>query len=185
MKNFIRILRGIFFCFTKGPTLYRSISVLFLIIRVVFLPMLLPNAFEPVVNYFLIQCHFPNWLYQIVIRLILLAIDALFLSNLMYAISYITTGNFYESRSRYEVGSAFYMVCYLVYSVILVLLIRFFYWWVILLCMLSYVAVCAGLYVAAYFQKTLPDNWIGRLILHIIAFVVSLVIIILIAVFAF
>lgn len=185
MKNIKRIFKAIFKCFTEGPTLYRVTSLIFLIARVALLPILLPNAFEPIVSFFLVQAHFPKWLYEILIRLILLVIDALFLSNFMYAISYITVGNFYKSGTVYEYGSASYFICYTVYNVILILLIRYFVWWVILLCMLGYVLVCAGLYVAAYFQRSLPDEWFGRLLLHIICFVVALVVIILIAVFIF
>lgn len=182
MKNIKRIFKSIFKCFTEGPTLYRVTSIIFLIARVLFLPILLPHAFEPIVAFMLLKAHFPKWLYEILIRLILLAIDSLFLSNFMYAISYITVGNFYKSGTVYEYGSACYFICYTVYNVILILLIRYFVWWVILLCMLGYVLICAGFYVAAYFQKTLPDNWFGKLLLHIIGFIVALVVIILIAV---
>lgn len=134
--------------------------------------MLIPNVFEVIANLILIKWSLPQWVYEILIRVILFIVDSLALSRTFYFISFISVGNSYESGSEPWWGSVCYTIYYAVYMAIPILLIRFFLWWVIAIVFSAYLLICIGIYLISLKLDTLPDNWIARAILHSFCFAV-------------
>lgn len=177
MSVFISVLKKLFWCF-HDFNWYKLVALVGFVLRVVFLPMLIPNIFELIAEIFISKLNMAPWLYEIVIRLILAVVDWLSLSHVFYWISYLTVGNSYEGGSAPIWGSICYTIYYIVYMVIPIVLIQFFQWWVIILTLVLYALLCVGIYVISYFVDSFPDSWIVRMIVHIVCFIILVVIII-------
>jgi len=168
-----KILGKIFWCFHKF-NFYKLVALLGLILRVVVLPMIIPDFFELVFP-FLVSWNMPDWLYQIVLRIFLFLIDTLGFNNAFFVLSYGTTGLCYKKKSAPALGSAYYTVFYFVYNLIAVLLVLYFRWWVILIIFVVYVILCFFLYGIAHTLQALPETWHATVTAHgIIAFVLFL-----------
>lgn len=188
MKVLKKILKGVFYCFTNFNSnnwVYKIVSLIGLILRVWLLPILIPDVFEVIASIFISQLNFQPWLYEIVIRLILLAVDVLALYNIFYWLSFFSVGNCYESGSSPAWGSFCYTIYYFIYMAIPVIFIQCFSWWIIILTFSLYAVICFILYFVSAKIDTLPELWVFRLILHIICFVVCVVIVCLIKRFVF
>ena len=180
MKIFKKVVKSFLACFTKSNPAYRICVFLGLFVRVVLLPFLIPNVFELIANAFIVQFHFPQWLYEIVIRLILLVVDLLALSNIFYYVSFWTVGCHYKKFTAQWWGSLCYTLYYTAYMVVAVLIVQFFEWWVIGVVGGAYILFSALLYFCSYRLKAAPDDWIGRAIFHFIIFAIIIAVICLI-----
>lgn len=129
--------------------------------------MIIPDFYELIFPFF-ISWNMPDWLYNIVLRIFLLAIDFSGLSSLLWLVSYFSTGLYYDRGSSPALGSAYYTFFYFLYSLIPVLLILYFYWWVIVVIFICYILLCGGLFGIAWGLDTLPDNWLINIIAHAI-----------------
>ncbi len=178
-----KIFKGLFSCFTNINSynwVYKVVAFIGLVLRVALLPIFIPNVFELIAATFIQKLNFEPWLYEIVIRIILLIVDSLSLSNIFYWISYYTVGNSYQRDSIPAWGSVCYTIYYFVYMFIPIILIQYFYWWVIILTIIVYVIICAIIYFISAKVNTLPDSWIIRLIIHILVFIIISAVIIII-----
>lgn len=188
MEALKKIFIGIFYYFTnlnRDNFFYKNVVLFGLILRVCLLPIVIPNVFGMIAEFFISQLNFQPWLYEIVIRIILLVVDSLALSNIFYWLSYISVGNFYESGSSPAWGSVCYTIYYFIYMAIPVILIQFFSWWVIILTFSLYAVISFVLYLISAKIDTLPDFWILRLILHIVFFVILVITVCMIKIFIF
>ncbi|MBQ8196514.1 MAG: hypothetical protein IJZ73_00435 [Clostridia bacterium] len=170
-----KTLKGIFYCFTDFNSdnwIYKIISLIGLVLRIWLLPIVIPNVFELLAAIFVSRLNLPIWLYEIVIRLILLVIDGLALSNIFYWITYGSVGNCYEGGSCPAWGSACYTIYYFMYMAIPVVIIQVFTWWGIVLSFVSYAVICFVLYFVSSKLEVLPEDWILRLILHVIFYAI-------------
>lgn len=178
MKVLKKIFKGITYCFTnmnENNWVYKIVALIGLIIRVVVLPMLLPDIFEIIASFFISNLNFAPWLYELTIRIILLIVDALALSNIFYWISFFSVGNSYESGSEPWWGSVCYLVYYFMYLVIPIILIQNFLWWVIILVFVIYAIITFLIYFVSYKMQTLSDLWIWRLIIHVLVFILVVI----------
>lgn len=183
MEAIKKIFRGVFHCFigiNKNNWAYRIISFIGLGLRVGLLPILLPNVFEIFADMIISSWGLPVWAYEVIIRIFLLFIDAIGLSNFFYWISYGSVGNSYESGSIPAWGSFCYTLYYFSYNCFVVVLIRYFEYWVICVSFLVLIFVCALIYFFSYKLETFPDNWGVRMGVHAgsiaIAFILLMVI---------
>lgn len=183
-----KIFKGIFYCFSNFNSdnwVYKTVALIGLTLRIFLLPILIPNVFNLLAEIFISQLYFQPWLYEIVIRLILLVVESLALSNVFYWLSYLSVGVCYESGSAPAWGSVCYTIYYFLYMAIPVILIQYFSWWGIILCFSLYLVICFIINFVSAKTDTLPESWILKLILHIICFCVLLVIVCLIKRFVF
>ena len=188
MEALKKTFKGVFYCFTNFNSdnwIYKTVALIGLVLRIWLLPIVIPDVFEVIAELFISQLNFQPWLYEIVIRIILLIIDSLALSNIFYWLSYISVGNCYEGGSSPAWGSVCYTIYYFIYMAIPVILIQFFSWWVIILTFSLYAVISFILYFVSAKIDTLPDSWILRLILHIICFIVVVVTVCLVKGFVF
>lgn len=177
MSTIKKIFNSLIWCFNdinEHNAAYKIVAFLGILVRVVALPYLIPDVFEVIANLIVNQLYLPQWFYEISIRLILLAVDALALSRIFYQVSYLSVGNSYERYSEPWWGSLCYTVYYTMYMAIPILIINFFeLWWAIALVFGGYAIISAGIYLlSGLVFYSLPDNWILRLILHIFAFAI-------------
>lgn len=180
MDKLKKTFKGIFYCFTNFNSNnwgYKIVALIGLILRIWLLPILIPDGFKIISNFFNSQLNFQPWLYEIVVRLILLFVDSLTLSHIFYWVSYISVGNCYESGSFPIWGSVCYTIYYFIYNAIPVILIQFFSWWVIVLTFSLYAVISFILYFVSEKINALPDSWILRLVLHIVCFIAIVVIV--------
>lgn len=171
-KFFARILNYI-----KNNSFYSFIALAGYVFRVVALPYLIPNIFEAIAEFFIVKLGLPYWAYWILIRVALAFVDFLSLNLIFYVLTFRTVGCFYEVKSLPWWGSLCYTVFYIVYMAIPILLFNYFIWWVIAVVFASYAIVCFTIYFLSYRLKTLPDNWIFRLIVHVLIFVLTVVVV--------
>ncbi len=168
-----KIFNSFFWCFTnidEHNFLYKIVAFLGIVLRVGILPLLIPDIFEVIANFFLMQLCFPQWLYEIVIRIVLFIIDVLALSRIFYWTSYLSVGNSYESCSAPAWGSLLYTIYYTAYMAIPILLINYFEWWVIAVIFSTYLGSCILIYIISAFLDTLPYSWVLRAVIHFILF---------------
>ena len=188
MEALKKTFKGIFYCFTNFNTdnwVYKTVSLIGVVLRIWLLPIVIPDVFEVIADIFISQLNFKPWLYEVVIRLIILVVDFLTLSNIFYWLSYISVGNCYEGGSFPAWGSICYSIYYFIYMTIPIVLIQFFSWWVIILTFSLYLVISSILYFISAKIGTLPDVWMVRLILHVIFFTILVVIVCLIKTFTF
>ncbi len=188
MEMLKKTFKGLFSCFTNFNSdnwVYKVVALVGLVLRIWLLPIVIPDVFELIANYFISQLDFQPWLYEIVIRIILLVVDSLSLSNIFYWLSYVSVGNCYEGGSAPAWGSVCYTIYYFIYMAMPVILIQFFTWWIIILTFSLYAIISFILYFVSAKTCTLPDTWVLRLIIHTLCFIVLVVIICLIKGFLF
>ncbi len=178
MQVIKKIFHGIIYCFrdiTEDNWAYKLVALVGLILRVGLLPYILPDPFELLANAILSKFLIPKWLYQVLLHIALFLIDSLALSRIFYLVSYVSVGNMYESGDLAPWwGSLCYTIYYFGYFACICILIQFFYWWVILVVFCSYLIISSVLYIISGRLDVLPDNWILRMILHIVAFLIIL-----------
>lgn len=184
IKKIFHAIYNFFRTINKANWRYKAVAIIGLVFRVVVLPYCIPDIYELIFSY-VIPWEIPGWLYQILLRIFLLAIDFLGLGAIYYLISFASTGLCYKKKSNPALGSAYYTFYYVVYSIIPILLIRFFYWWVIVIVFLVYVILCFLLYCISDRTNSLPDNFLVNMIAHLIIAVVSFVAVLLINVLCF
>lgn len=178
MNKFNKILRKIFWCF-HDFSFYKVVALIGLVIRIIFLPMMMPNIFDRLAEYFIGKLNFPNWAYEILLRIALFFIDSIGFLNIFYFFAYATVGNGYTRTTVYNMhnryaggwwGSLFYTIFYSFYWVAPVLLFNFFEWHTIVAVFASYYAICLLFYLFSAFLNTLPNFgcFILRVILQLI-----------------
>lgn len=175
MEVLKKIFNSLFWCFSsinEHNFWYKIVAFLGILLRVGILPLLIPDIFETIANLFVSQLNLPEWLYEIILRIILFIIDGLALSRFFYWISYLSVGNSYESYSTPVWGSFLYTVYYTAYMAIPILLINYFQWWVIAVIFATYLGACIVIYGLSALFNTLPDLWILRAIIHFIIFAI-------------
>lgn len=177
------VIKKIFWCFNnfnETNWLYKSVSLIGLVIRVLFLPNLMPNIFETVAEFFVGQLCVPLWAYHLLIRLALFLIDSLGLLHIFWLISYTTVGNSYARGSDcWWWGSLCYSIYYSLYWIVPVLLFQYFYWWVIATTFTVYALISVGIYILSGFLDTLPDKLILilRAVIHFLIFAIVLILV--------
>lgn len=171
MKSFFKRISFYFNNFNS----YKAVALIGYLLRVILLPIVLPNIFEVVAEFFILKLHLPQWLYEILIRLAIAIIDHFSLNLIFYYFSYGTVGLYYAPKSQPVWGSFTYTVFYFVYMAIPIILFNWFYWWVIAVTFTAYALLCAGAYVISAMIGALSEGWIGTLILHLFIFVVVVV----------
>lgn len=170
-----RVIKTIFWCF-HDFSFYKFIALLGLVIRVIILPWVMPSIFDVIAEFFIGQLGLPLWAYHVLVRIALLIVDYIGLMTIFYFLSYFSVGNSYDSGAEPVWGSVCYSIYYTVYWVIPIILFNFFEWWVIAVVFSGYLLLSAGIYLmSAFVVDTLPDNWLFRLILHCIVFVIVVV----------
>lgn len=153
-----------FIWFLNYKSVYSFVSFIGLILRVILLPLIIPEPFEALADKFITQFGFPPILYEILLRLILAIIDLLSLSHIFHFLSFVSTGNSYEKYSEPAIGSICYTIYYSLYFVMASLIARFFYWWVILIVFVVYAVACFGIYELCWYFDTTPENILPRFI---------------------
>ena len=103
---------------------YKLIACLGLIIRTILLPIFVPDFFELLFGTLISTFGLPNWLYEIIIRLILAAVDFIGLSQIIYRISFLSVGVSYGRGTNPTWGSICYTVYYCLYSIIAAVLVQ-------------------------------------------------------------
>lgn len=157
------IFKKVFWCFhnfNSRNCIYKFVSLLGVIFRVIFLPMIFPDIFSSVADFFIHKLSFPPLLYEILLRIVLFVIDSCSLLEIFYLVSFATVGVSYSRGSAPVWGSICYSFYYTAYWIIPVILFLYFKWWVILLAFIGYIALSAIINVASYFLGTLPNYWI-------------------------
>lgn len=112
MEVLKKIFNSLFWCFSsinEHNFWYKIVAFLGILLRVGILPLLIPDIFETIANLFVSQLNLPEWLYEIILRIILFIIDGLTLSRFFYWISYLSVGNSYESYST-PIWGSFYIL---------------------------------------------------------------------------
>lgn len=166
-----KIFYGVKYCFTninKYNYHYKLVSLLGMLIRVILLPLLFPNMFEVLTNYFVYNLHLPQYVNEILLRVILLIIDLLALNKIFYKLTYACVGNFYRRSSNPSWGSVCYTIFYFIHIIIPVLIIEYFTWLIIFISIIVYGIICFIFYYDSFKSNLLPENWKLRLILHCI-----------------
>lgn len=153
-----------FIWFLNIKSVYGFVSLIGLILRVILLPLIIPEPFQAFAEKFITQFGFPPVLYEILLRLILTLIDLLSISHIFHLASFISAGNSYEKCSEPAIGSVCYTLYYSLYFVMASLIVRFFYWWVILIVLIVYIGAIIGIFFLCDFFDTLPQNALARLI---------------------
>ena len=175
MNTAKKVIGKIFWCFhgfNKKTWAYKLVSFLGFLFRVVALPFIIPDFYE-MVFHFMLAGNMPDWLYQILSRLILSVFDILGFTHLYYLMSYASTGLIYKSKTLPAWGSTLYTLFYLIYSLIPVLLIQYFYWWVILIIFVAYLILCYLLYgLSITLECSHEHDWKNALVHLIISCVV-------------
>ena len=100
MKKIIKKIFWFFSGINRYNWFYRLIALIGLIVRVAIYPLIFPDTFEVIAEFFISQLGLSVLWYQILLRIVLLIIDALSLSNIFYFVSFATVGNSYESGSH-------------------------------------------------------------------------------------
>lgn len=170
----INILKRISFYF-HNFSVYKAVALIGYLLRIILLPIVIPNIFEVVAEFFILKLHLPQWAYEVLIRLAIAFIDHFSLNLIFYIVTYGTVGLFYEPWSEPVWGSITYTIFYFVYMAIPVIFFNWFYWWVIAVTFTAYALLCAGAYVISAMIGALSEGWIGALILHLFIFVVVVV----------
>ncbi len=153
-----------FVWFLNIRSVYGFVSLIGLILRVILLPLLIPEPFQALAEIFIAKFGFPPILYEILLRIILALIDLLSLSHIFHFLSFISAGNGYKKYSEPAIGSVCYTIYYSLYFIMASLIVRFFYWWVILIALFVYAASCYGIYTLCDIFNTLPENYFARFI---------------------
>lgn len=186
METIKKIFYGTVAFFEKEISLYKFIAWVGFIIRVGLLPLFIPNVFKVIADIMISSWGLPQWTYEILIRVFIAIIDGIGLSNIFYHLSFISTGNSYETCTIPAWGSVCYTLYYVIYNVMAIVILQFFEIWVIAVTFSVYAVLSAGIYLlSAFLFETLPDKWVLRLIFHIFITIVFLVGIILLRVYAF
>jgi len=177
----IKIFKGVFYFFrgiNEKNWPYKVAALVGMIFRVLILPMIITEPFESIMRLSVVQFGLPRWMYEISVRLILLFFEATIFGQLFYKVSFWTTGNMYERGTTPAWGSICYTIFYTIYMIVCWALIEYFYWWVVTLILFMYFLVSFLLYVISSKLSTLPDNWIGKIILHLILFILVAILLI-------
>lgn len=169
MNAFKTILKKTFWCFSgfnQYNWSYKLVALLGVIIRVGFLPLMVPNIFDVVAEYFVSQLHLPQWAYEIIIRIILYIFECLGVYHIFYWVSFATVGSSYKRGTIPPWGSLCYTLYYIAYMAVPILIFQFFYWWVICVTFLGYIVLCALIYFLSGLIGTLPESWKITIVIH-------------------
>lgn len=180
-----KVINKIFWCF-HDINFYKIVALSGLIFRVIFLPIMMPNIFETVSAYFIGQLNFPQWAYEILLRIVLFIIDSIGFTRIFYHLAFATVGNGYTRTTkrnrqyRYAGGwwgSFCYTLFYTIYWVAPVLLFNYFEWNTIIGIFLGYALICALIYLLSSLFNTLPrfEDYIFRVTVHFILFAIILI----------
>ncbi len=150
--------------FLNIKSVYGFVSLIGLILRVILLPLIIPEPFQALAEKFITQFGFHPALYEFLLRVVLIFIDLLALSHIFHFAAFVSAGNSYKKYSEPAIGSACYTIYYSLYFIIASLIVRFFYWWVILICLFVYIGVCWGIYALCIYFDTIPGNFTARFI---------------------
>ncbi len=170
----MKILKRILFYFNNF-SFYKFVALIGYLLRVILLPIVLPNIFEVLAELFILKLNLPQWAYEILIRIAIALIDHFSLNLIFYWVSYFTVGFFYEPCSIPAWGSFTYTIFYIAYMAIPIVLFNWFYWWVIALTFTVYALLCAGAYLISAKIGAMSCSWIPALIIHVVLFVIVVV----------
>lgn len=196
-----KIFKKIFWCF-HDLSFYKVVSLVGLLVRVGIYPLILPNWFEPIADFFVSQLGLPFIWYQILLRIVLFIADTLFVNPIFYFVSYATVGSNYAYKKSTGLlnplknndmiipcpwwGSLCYTLYYGAYMAMAGCIFKYWYWWIIAVAFSSYILLSAIIYlISAFVTKSLPYEWKIGIILHSIFFAIALVIICLLKYFFF
>ncbi len=132
--------------FLNIKSVYGFVSLIGLILRVILLPLIIPEPFQALAEKFITQFGFHPAL------------------CIFHFAAFVSAGNSYKKYSEPAIGSACYTIYYSLYFIIASLIVRFFYWWVILICLFVYIGVCWGIYALCIYFDTIPGNFTARFI---------------------
>lgn len=188
MDKVKKVFSAIFYCFTKinkNNWVYKLVALFGLILRVCFLPILIPDVFEVVANLIIGQFNLPVLVYELIVRLILLVVDLLALSAIFHYVTFACVGCFYEKAQEPVFGSISYTIFYCIHTFMPVFLIKYFTWVAIILAFLVYAIISAIFYIIASKLDAISKSWVVSLIIHSIIYAVLLTIVILLKVYVF
>lgn len=191
MKKIIKKIFWFFNGINSYNWFYRLVALIGLLVRVSVYPLILPNWFEPIADFFISQLGLPFVWYQVLLRIILFIADTFFINPVFYFVSYATVGNNYEFKKKSWLinplvtddiipcpwwGSLCYTLYYGAYMAMAGCIFKYGYWWVIAVAFSSYLLLSAIIYlISAFVTESLPYEWKLRIILHSIIFVIVVV----------
>lgn len=116
MSNTYFVNQPVQFRKRNSKFLYKVTAFFGAIIRVVILPIFIPNIFEVITTHIISSLHMPLWLYQILLALAMAGLEKLCLKKVFHKLAFATVGVNYAPNSCRAYGSFWYTIFYTLFT---------------------------------------------------------------------